>query len=56
MQDFDFSIQSCKDSMNTIVDALSLIKEVNILSFTEIKYDLLDHLRGKYLDNNYFSE
>ena len=39
--------------MNTVVDALSRIKEVNILSFTEIKSDLLDHLRGKYLDDSY---
>ena len=25
-------------------------------SFTEIKSDLLDHLRGKYLDDSYFSK
>ena len=42
--------------MNTVVDALSCIKEVNMLSFMEIKSDLLDHLRGKYLDDSYFSK
>ena len=42
--------------MNTIADALSRIKEVNILSFTEIKSDLLDHLQEKYLDDRYFSK
>ena len=56
MQDFDFSIRYRKGSMNTVADALSRIKEVNILSFTKIKFDLLDHLRGKYLDDNYFSK
>ena len=56
MQDFDFSIRYRKGSMNTDVDALSLIKEVNMLSFTEIKSDFLDHLRGKYLDDIYFSK
>ena len=54
MEDFDFSYR--KGSMNTVADALSHIKEVNMLSFTEIKYDLLDHLRGKYLDDSYFSK
>ena len=39
--------------MNTVVDALSRIKEVNMISFIEIKYDLLDHLRGKYLDDEH---
>ena len=56
MQDFDFSIRYGKGSMNTVVDALSCIKEVNMLSFTEIKSDILDHLRGKYLDDSYFSK
>ena len=42
--------------MNTIVDALSRIKEVNIPSFTKIKSYLLDHLGGKYLDDSYFSK
>ena len=56
MQDFDFSIRYRKGSMNTVADALSRIKEVNMLSFTEIKSDLLDHLRGKYLDDSYFSK
>ena len=40
IQDFDFSIRYRKGSMNTIVDALSCIHEVNMLSFTEIKFDL----------------
>ena len=56
MQYFDFSIRYRKGSMNTIVDTLSNIKEVNMLSFTEIKSDILDHLRGKYLDDSYFSK
>ena len=56
MQDFDFCIQYRKCSMNTVADALSCIKEVNMLNFTEIKYNLLDHLRRKYLDDSYFSK
>ena len=56
MQDFDFFIQYRKGSMNTVANALSRIKEVSMLSFTEIKYDLLDHLQGKYLDDIYFSK
>ena len=31
--------------MNTVVDALSRIHEINMLSFTKIKSDLYDHLR-----------
>ena len=56
MQYFDFSIRYRKGSMNTVVDALSHIKEVNMVSFTEIKSDLLDRLRGKYLDDSCFSK
>ena len=44
MQDFDFSIWYHKGSMNTIADALICMKEFNMLSFTKIKCDLLDHL------------
>ena len=40
----NFSIQYHKGSMNIIVDALSRIKEVNMLSFMERKSDLLDYL------------
>ena len=36
-----------KGSMNTIVDVLSL---------TKITLELYDHLRGKYLDDNYFAK
>ncbi len=54
IQDFDFSIRYRKGSMNTVADALSRIHEVNMLSFTEIKSDLYDHLRGKYLDDSFF--
>ena len=36
--------------MNTVVDALNHIREVNMLSFTEITSYLYDHLRGKYRD------
>ena len=39
MQDFDFSIRYRKGSMNTILDALSYIKEVNMLSLIEIKVE-----------------
>ena len=56
MLDFDFSIRYRKGSMNTVVDALSHIKEINMLSFTEIKSNILDRLRGKYLDDSYFSK
>ena len=42
--------------MNTVVDALSRIREVNMLSFTEISSDLYDHLRGKYPDDSYFAK
>ena len=41
--------------MNTIVDALSGIREVNMLSCTKlISYLYNDHLRGKYPNDNYF--
>ena len=53
---FDFSIRYRKGSMNTITDALSHIREVNMLSFIEITSYLYDHLRGKYLDDNYFAK
>ena len=56
IQDFDFTIRYCKGSMNSVADALSHIKEVNVLSFTEIKSDLLNHIRGRYLDDRYFSK
>ena len=36
IQDFDFSIRYRKGSMNNVIDALSRIREVNMLSFTEI--------------------
>ena len=42
--------------MNTVADALSRIREVNMLSFTEITSDLYDHLRGKYPDDSYFAK
>ena len=54
MQDFDFSIRYRKGSMNIVLDALTRIKEVNMLGFTEIKSDLLDHLQGIYLEDSYF--
>ena len=56
IQDFYFSIQYPKGSMNTIIDELSRIREVNMLSFTEITSDLCDHLRGKYPNDSYFSK
>ena len=40
--------------MNIVVDALSRIREVNMLSFIEIASNLYDHLRGKYPDHCYF--
>ena len=42
--------------MNNVVDALSHIREVNMLSFTEITLDIYDHLRGKYSDDSYFAK
>ena len=42
--------------MNTVVDALSRIREVNMLSFIEITSNLYDHLRGKYPDDSYFTK
>ena len=58
MQYFDFSRRYNKGCMNTrVADALSHIKEVYMLSFKEIKSDLLDHVWAKYLDgHNYFSK
>ena len=39
--------------MNSVVVALSQIKEVNVLCFIGINYDILDHLQAwKYLDDN----
>ena len=42
--------------MNIVVDALSRICEVNMLSFTKITSDLYDHLREKYPDHNHFAK
>ena len=56
IQDFDFSIRYRKGSMNIVADALSRIREVNMLSFTEITSDLYDHLQGKYPDDSYFAK
>ena len=56
IQDFDFSIRYRKGSMNIVVGALSCIREVNMLSFTEITSDIYDHLLGKYPDVNYFAK
>ena len=53
IQDFDFSIRYRKGSMNIVDDALSRIREVNMLNFTEITSDLYDHLRGKYPDDSH---
>ena len=41
---------------NIVADALSRIREVNMLSFTEITSDLYDHLRGKYPNDSYFAK
>jgi hypothetical protein len=54
IQEFDFSIRYRKGSLNTVADALSRLHEVNMLSFTELKSDLFDLLRGKYLDDSFF--
>ena len=56
IHDFDFSIQYRKGSMNTDIDALSRIHEVNMFNFTKIKHDMYEQLRGKYLDDNYFRQ
>ena len=45
--------KTLRGSMNTMVDALSLIKEVNMLNFIEITSNLYDHLQGKYHDDSY---
>ena len=42
--------------MNIVADALNRIREVNMLSFTEITSNLYDHLQGKYPDDNYFAK
>ena len=42
--------------MNIVADALSRIREVNMLSFTEITSYLHDHLRGKYREDSYFAK
>ena len=42
--------------MNAITDALSRIREVNMLSFTQITSYLYDHLPGKYPDDSYFAK
>ena len=42
--------------MNTIVDALGHIREVNMLNFIEITSNLYDHLRGKYPDDSYLAK
>ena len=56
IQDFDLTIQYFKGSMNTIVDALSHIREVNMLSFNEISSYLYDLLWEKYPDDSYFAK
>ena len=37
-------------------NALSRIREVSMLSFTEITSDIYDHLQGKYPDDSYFAK
>ena len=45
-----------KGSINNVANALIRIREVNMLSFTEITSDLYDHLQGKYPDDSYLPE
>ena len=42
--------------MNIVVDALSLIHEVNVLNFIEINIDIYEQLQGKCLDEKYFGK
>ena len=42
--------------MNIVIDALNRIRELNMLSFTEITLYLYDHLREKYPNDNYFGK
>jgi hypothetical protein len=54
IQEIDFSIRYRTGSLKIVADALSRIHEVNMLSFTKLKSDLFDQLRGKYLDDSFF--
>ena len=54
IQDFDFSIQYRKGSMIIVVDVVSHICEIIMLSFTGITSNIYDHLQGYYPDDNYF--
>ena len=54
IQDFDFLIRYYKGFVNTIIDALSHICEVNLFTFTKITSNLYDHLQGTYHDDIYF--
>lgn len=46
-QEFDFQLQYHKGRYNLVADTLSRIPMANLLSFTELKSELLDSLRGK---------
>ena len=48
------SIHYCKGLMNSIVEALSCIHEVNMFIFTKLKSDLFDQLQGKCLHDIFF--
>ena len=40
--------------MNTIMDTLSCVHEVNLLNFIELKSDICNQLQGTYLDDHFF--
>ena len=56
IEDFNFTIRSLKGSMHTIPNVLSHIREINMISFTEIVSNIYDRLRGVYPNDNYFAK
>ena len=47
LQEFDCTLRYCRGRYNMVADALSRMPEVESLSFTELRSDLLASIQGK---------